>query len=308
MEEAQTIVTEYIQSLDNLPAEVQHYLAEIRDKENKISDIQLRLQARMSSYLRHASRPGVVLSPKDAVIPEQISLEHAKLMALAEEKVRCAEKVVKLVSRSLGRLDVDLARALDRNSDGIASGAVGNATTNSTPAGPGGVSNVMGWMSESITLGSTGGMGFGLGLGRAGAVTDALRSAIADGSSTTGTSSTSGAVTPVPKRRRMNSTAPSGSPAPGEINTSGSAASRSRLSQSHSRATPPAARSRRATSEMKDAEMDMDEGDDPSGDPEDKTLYCTCRSLSYGKMVGCDNDSCPYQWVVCSLTKVVSGI
>lgn len=97
--------------------------------------------------------------------------------------------------------------------------------------------------------------------------------------------------------RRMNSTAPGGSPVPSEVASSGGTANRSRLSQLHSRATPPVARSRRATSEMKDAEMDVDE--DPSGDPEDKTLYCTCRSLSYGKMIGCDNDSCPYQWVRC---------
>ncbi|KAL9617338.1 MAG: hypothetical protein Q9160_007868 [Pyrenula sp. 1 TL-2023] len=29
---------------------------------------------------------------------------------------------------------------------------------------------------------------------------------------------------------------------------------------------------------------------------EDKGLYCTCNQVSYGDMVGCDNDDCPYQW------------
>lgn len=97
----------------------------------------------------------------------------------------------------------------------------------------------------------------------------------------------------------MNSTAPTGSPAPG-ADSSHASAGRSRLSVIHARPASPAARSRRATSELvKDADADgEDDPDDPSGgDPEDKTLYCTCQSLSYGKMVLCENDSCPYQWV-----------
>ncbi|KXT01242.1 hypothetical protein AC578_3802 [Pseudocercospora eumusae] len=29
---------------------------------------------------------------------------------------------------------------------------------------------------------------------------------------------------------------------------------------------------------------------------DDETLYCFCKKVSYGDMVGCDNDNCPYQW------------
>ena len=28
----------------------------------------------------------------------------------------------------------------------------------------------------------------------------------------------------------------------------------------------------------------------------DNTKYCTCQSVSYGDMVACDNDKCPYEW------------
>lgn len=28
----------------------------------------------------------------------------------------------------------------------------------------------------------------------------------------------------------------------------------------------------------------------------DTRLYCTCQQPSYGEMVGCDNDACPYEW------------
>ena len=31
-------------------------------------------------------------------------------------------------------------------------------------------------------------------------------------------------------------------------------------------------------------------------DEEDQQLYCTCQRVSFGDMVGCDNDDCHYQW------------
>ena len=29
----------------------------------------------------------------------------------------------------------------------------------------------------------------------------------------------------------------------------------------------------------------------------DSTVYCTCRQVSYGEMIGCDNDDCEIEWV-----------
>ena len=34
-----------------------------------------------------------------------------------------------------------------------------------------------------------------------------------------------------------------------------------------------------------------------NGDQEDEQVYCFCQKLSYGEMVGCDNEDCRYQWV-----------
>lgn len=42
-----------------------------------------------------------------------------------------------------------------------------------------------------------------------------------------------------------------------------------------------------------DEEME-DEEEDEGG--EDTKVYCTCRSVSHGDMVACDNDNCPYEW------------
>ena len=39
---------------------------------------------------------------------------------------------------------------------------------------------------------------------------------------------------------------------------------------------------------------EMEEDEDEAG--EDTKAYCTCRSVSHGDMVACDNDDCPYEW------------
>lgn len=56
-------------------------------------------------------------------------------------------------------------------------------------------------------------------------------------------------------------------------------------------------RSRRGTkkSQAEDTEMADDE-DIEDDDAEDDRRYCTCNQRSYGEMVACENDDCPYQW------------
>ena len=45
-----------------------------------------------------------------------------------------------------------------------------------------------------------------------------------------------------------------------------------------------------------DVEMGgMDDDEDDGGDGDDRK-YCTCRSVSYGNMVACDNENCEFEW------------
>lgn len=44
------------------------------------------------------------------------------------------------------------------------------------------------------------------------------------------------------------------------------------------------------------AEDDIDDDDDEDEGNEDTKVYCTCRTVSHGDMVACDNDNCPYEW------------
>ena len=45
-----------------------------------------------------------------------------------------------------------------------------------------------------------------------------------------------------------------------------------------------------------DTEMGPLEEDDEDGGDGDDRKYCTCRSVSYGNMVACDNDDCEFEW------------
>ncbi|KZF22441.1 hypothetical protein L228DRAFT_248130 [Xylona heveae TC161] len=52
--------------------------------------------------------------------------------------------------------------------------------------------------------------------------------------------------------------------------------------------SPPPGVAGSGDEEMEDVGEEEDAGDDRK--------YCTCRSVSYGNMVACDNDDCPYEW------------
>lgn len=51
--------------------------------------------------------------------------------------------------------------------------------------------------------------------------------------------------------------------------------------------------SRARAAAASDEEMEEEEEDEGA---EDSKVYCTCRSVSHGDMVACDNDNCPYEW------------
>ena len=46
--------------------------------------------------------------------------------------------------------------------------------------------------------------------------------------------------------------------------------------------------------EMEDVGAGGEGGEEDDGGDDRK--YCTCRSVSYGNMVACDNPECPYEW------------
>ncbi|KAI0092399.1 hypothetical protein BDY19DRAFT_481012 [Irpex rosettiformis] len=244
LEEAATVASEFISSLENLPAE--------------------EIQKEGSKY--------------DTAIPSMVEAHYDEINKLCQEKELLAERIVQIVMRAKARLDCDLNRVLVLQGEGDLPVQAGYY-----PPVP----------KTSVTQ-----------------VNDMLRNppSIVELPSTP---TPSGA--PPMKKRRVAATASAGSiklpsPAPAAVpasaNLSAAAGQRSRLSQQVSLRNSPAARSsRRVTTPVPDANEDAEGEDDveedameEGGDQEDKELYCFCRKLSYGEMIGCDNPDCRYQW------------
>ena len=51
-----------------------------------------------------------------------------------------------------------------------------------------------------------------------------------------------------------------------------------------------------ASEDEEDIDVEMGEGEEVEEEQEDDRKYCFCQRVSFGEMVGCENDKCPYEW------------
>ncbi|OSD04569.1 hypothetical protein PYCCODRAFT_1423979 [Trametes coccinea BRFM310] len=280
LEEAANIATEYLSSLENLPNETQHILAEIKHRDVRTQELTDEIRKETQKYYRHSSKnAGQALSGKDAAIPDTVAKLYTEVDALAAEKVMLSERLVRIFERAMARLNHDIQRILKLQGD-----------ETPLPATQHFLSTVDSTVKQLQT-----------GMRTATEVFDTSASA----SASTGP--------PPNKKRRMNTTTSAGSiklPSPVPVSSGsfggGSGASvsgtqKSGLSrQVHPRHSPMRSRRTHTSTgldeEDAEGEEDLDEAGEEGGDAEDQELYCYCQKLSYGEMIACDNDGCRYQW------------
>ncbi|KAI0053888.1 hypothetical protein FA95DRAFT_1673797 [Auriscalpium vulgare] len=271
MEEAAAIAAEYIASLDNLPAEVAHLLAEIKHKETKSQEVLQEIQKESAKYIRHSLRNGTApMSSKDEQIPQKVNEGYAEVDRLAEQKIRLSQRLVDLISRARARLDYDLSKVLVLQGDLDPSQQGSFVSTTRNPVQQ---------INESLRS--------------AMALSDALPVPSAP---TTPTPSA-----PLQKRRRVAAVQSNASiklPSPAPVSAP---PQRTRVTTQSHRPSPAPRRGGRVVSigpdEDAEGEDDLEEMGGDDDDTEDKSLYCFCQKLSYGEMIACDNADCAYQWV-----------
>ncbi|OJA19910.1 hypothetical protein AZE42_03762 [Rhizopogon vesiculosus] len=298
LEEAVTIASEFIMTLDNVPSEVQFLLQELRSKETDSQDILNDLAKEAHKHVRHSLRsdPADPSKDKDRTPPspptEKLKDAQEKLSALSDEKVALASRIVELLSRKRARLEYDLGRVLVLQGEADPAAIFATAVS-STPV--------------SVSALGVGAAGYVLG-GRnpAAQINESLRNAFAGGA-VTPLAGASGSMASVGgravaigeenayKKRKLMATQGSiklPSPAPLYVPS-----------------TRGRRRKRGASSEADDFDFDFgeenqgaeeaeaEEAEGEEGEEgEDKELYCFCQKLSYGEMIACDNPDCPYQW------------
>ncbi|KAJ7785891.1 hypothetical protein B0H16DRAFT_1488382 [Mycena metata] len=318
IEDASTIVSEFIYSLDNLPNEVAHLLQEIKEKEIKAQDLQQEIDRDSSRYIRHSLKASSSASsstsvspspaasrapsPKSMLLPGKISAAYAEINELSAEKIALAQRIIDLISRTRARLDVDLTKVR------VLQGELPEPTFAPTAAG-GRVTRTP--STASVPLLETENIYSGSSRNPASQIGDSLRAALGGSASLPDirqvpitpvlpTAASMSAGPSAQKKRRITATAPASIKlAPVVTPTATPRRSASPLtsaSAANSHAHNSHKRSRLSRQIHPREDVDMDAEGEEDGEGEDENLYCFCQKQSYGDMIACDNDNCPYEW------------
>ncbi|KAF9488496.1 hypothetical protein BDN71DRAFT_1457120 [Pleurotus eryngii] len=306
LEEAATVASEFIYSLDNLPNEVTHLLQEIKHRDARVLELQREVEKDSARYIRHQlrssnssnsnSNPNSTATSPAAngktngssnahlALPEKIDAAYVELNNLSDEKIALARRLVELFMRTRARLDIDLSkvRVLQGEVPEPLPSLVGLGKEETSP-------NVSVKVEKPAPLTDSV-------LRKAESM---LKSAQATGIPVDrGSPTPSNGGNPTKKRKLAASASiklparASTPPAPAPPITT--PIPRSRLSrQIH---PPPVAKKLEEDEEMEgEAEEEAEEDDEEDAD--DERLYCFCQKRSYGDMIACDNEGkCPYEW------------
>ncbi|KAJ7456590.1 hypothetical protein FB451DRAFT_1276513 [Mycena latifolia] len=310
LEDASTIVSEFIYSLDNLPNEVAHLLQEIKEKEIKAQELQQEIDRDSARYIRHSLRahssassstsvsPSPAASrapsPKSSHLPAKIASAYAEINELSAEKCVLAQRMIDLISRTRARLDADLTKVRVLQGEipdqSISARVARTPTLASIPVleevYSGSSRNPASQISESLRTA----------LGASVSMPD-MRQQVPIAPVLPATASMSAG--PAQKKRRVTATAPTSiklapvaTPTPPR--RSASPLTSAAVANSHAHASHKRSRLSRQIHPREDVDMDADGDED--GEGEDENLYCFCQKQSYGDMIACDNDDCPYEW------------
>ncbi|OCF57092.1 hypothetical protein L486_05951 [Kwoniella mangroviensis CBS 10435] len=290
-EEAAHVATELVSSLDNLPGEVVFLLEEIREKDVRINQLIQRINTRHIGLTKTAKSlstlpsstatfplpippgsplPTSHLSPKDAQNLTKIRVEWVKVEILQDEKLKLAERMERIVNRARQRA----------NHEWIKVGGKEIVTDDGILVDGDSKVGIMGEMGGSdLILPST---GLGTGVDARPQKKRKPNTMFLPSPST----SSSMPPPPAPVRSHSSSNRPS-------ISTS----HRHPISRHHSSVAALSDPDLDADGENEDIDVDAEGEVDTAGETEtDDTLYCICQQKSYGEMIGCDNDSCQYEW------------
>ncbi|TFK36471.1 hypothetical protein BDQ12DRAFT_667880 [Crucibulum laeve] len=315
-EEAAAVASEFIYSIDNLPHEVSHLLQEIKLKEARVQDLQHEIDRDSAKYIRHSVRssisaassaastpgpsgaspaPAVTPKPSTLLLPTKIAASYAEINTLAEEKCLLAQRLIDLIALTRSKLESEIVKVRVLQGEVIEGPAtlpipvevpvlpvagiplsIGESLKNallSRAASPV-VAAASPTAATSISVASIGGSA---NKKRKTTATTALKmSPIKTTKSSKQRRSASPAVVAIP-------------PA-----SAGGVHQRSRLSRQI--LPEPDSMDVDAEGELEaEGEADAEGVDDAEGE-EDERLYCFCQKHSYGDMIACDNEGCPYEW------------
>ncbi|RPA87609.1 hypothetical protein BJ508DRAFT_410368 [Ascobolus immersus RN42] len=306
-EDAASVLGAWIYDAANLPAEIRHLFDEIQAKNIEYTEWSMKLEKRdvvLQNFVR-ATGGGHQEHPEEKKINDQIKHCFKQLMKIQDQKIALVEKAMKLLDTHNSRLVTKMA---ELTKEGLlpeeatpvsAHPAINALRPDATHSRNGSISQGSALQDSKSIIKSEDGTVPTIQLPEKKRKNPSTAAPIAPMSlpSTTGTpepndkrsGSLSGRATPIGSipnsLKRANSTIGGGHRRVGST-------ARKRVKK-----TPLAASAVATTATPQEGDKAgqsiVVKDDDDAGD--DRT-YCFCNSVSWGNMVGCDNDDCKYEW------------
>lgn len=322
--------------MSNLPAEIAHVLEEIRDKDMKFYETRKRIQQRDNQIHKFIRNHGSLAeNPKESSYPK-IRSDFEKAMVLQQEKCDLANTGLYIVSKHLKKLNDEINRLekdgmIAPTAESVAMEATstnrrlslggrhsrilsGNAATPSSSRKHASPAPVSRGTTPSAVAASSGYAPTPLGSDHSTAGTPSGRPTKRQKLSMSGSSIGNGASTPQGSgiHKAAHSFKPSVrlvSPSTGTPMTLKASTPADSEYIDEKGAQTPTVSTPRPTShsrkETKDVPAIGDGGSHVAGieaisvttglDAEDE-IYCICRQVSFGNMIGCDNTECKIEW------------
>ncbi|ODV81760.1 uncharacterized protein CANTADRAFT_3833 [Suhomyces tanzawaensis NRRL Y-17324] len=266
-----TVLEKYTQDLSNLPLEVKHLLEEMRSKDIQLLEARKRYQTKDNQIHKFIRANGTLTKhPKEQQLYVKIEEDMKKVQKLQQEKILLANTALFLMSKHLFNFETDIAK-LERDEMLPPIESVWDDEN-----GRGDLNSALNGLSDTL-LGTT--------TPRNGSSSDIKRltkrkQGLGMRNSTTGLSR------PTKRMRSEEADDRSLLRTPGPENVGSLSFGTSDLG----------------------APLGMVHIDGPSGNGEDadNNLYCFCQRVSFGEMIGCDNDDCKFEWFHWSCVGITS--
>lgn len=272
-----TVLEKYTQDLSNLPLEVRHLLQEIKIKDAQVVEAKKRYQTKDSQIHKFIRANGTLTKhPKEQQLYNKIQEDMDLVVKLQKEKILLANTALFLISKHLFNFETDIVK-LERD-------------------------ELLPPLEKGLDLEI---------ISR-----EELASSLSDSFTATPTPRNGGSATPAPEgvkrggQKRKQATA-----GVRGISSSGLAASSrptKRLKSEEvedSLAFGAAGTGSLAINGSVSVGPLAGTAEGPmvgNGEDADNNLYCFCQRVSFGEMIGCDNDDCKYEWFHWSCVGITS--
>ncbi|KAL9631719.1 MAG: hypothetical protein Q9164_005732, partial [Protoblastenia rupestris] len=102
VEDAASVLEEFVQNVANLPAEIQHLLEEIQAKDRVMQECRSQVAGRDTSIQKFLKTNGCTqVNPKEEVYCKAVVSNFDKAQVIQEEKVSLSDKAATLLDRQI---------------------------------------------------------------------------------------------------------------------------------------------------------------------------------------------------------------